>query len=84
MGEDFTAIGRGLGPRSMGLGPWALPMGPGPRACGRSFSDRREGDPAVLISSYDKAKEYLDWIPKYSIDEIISSMWNIYKNKEAN
>tara|TARA_Y100001968_G_C19414486_1_gene748245 strand:- start:250 stop:1257 length:1008 start_codon:yes stop_codon:yes gene_type:complete len=49
-----------------------------------TFSDRREGDPAVLISSYDKAKEYLDWIPKYSIDEIISSMWNIYKNKEAN
>ena len=44
-----------------------------------SFSPRREGDPPILISTFSKAKELLDWSPKYSINDIISSMWSLYK-----
>jgi len=43
-----------------------------------SFSDRREGDPAILISRFDRARSELKWTPQYSIEEIISSMWDIY------
>ena len=43
-----------------------------------NFSDRREGDPDILISKFDKAKLELNWTPQYSIEEIISSMWDIY------
>jgi UDP-glucose 4-epimerase len=32
---------------------------------------RREGDPAKLIASNDRAKSILGWIPKYGIDDII-------------
>ena len=42
-----------------------------------SFGNKRPGDPAILISSYKKAKEELGWEPKYSIlDGIIQSAWN--------
>jgi len=45
------------------------------------ISSRRIGDPPILISTFNKAKELLNWNPKYSIDDIISSMWNIYKKE---
>ena len=39
-------------------------------------SPRREGDPAQLIASSDKAKTVLGWKPEHAdIDEIISSAW---------
>ena len=42
--------------------------------------DRRPGDPAILISSYKKAKNKLGWIPrKSSLEKIVSSMWKHYK-----
>ena len=44
------------------------------------FSPRREGDPGILISNYIRGKKLLNWEPKYSINDIISSMWNIYKD----
>lgn len=51
-------------------------------------TERRVGDPPVLIASSKLAKEKLGWQPKYSIKEIISSAWlwkkthpNGYKNK---
>ena len=44
-----------------------------------SFSPRREGDPPILISTFNKAKELLNWTPKYSINDIILSMWRVYK-----
>ena len=44
-----------------------------------SFSARRAGDPSILISTFNKAKQLLNWEPQYSIDDIISSMWKIYK-----
>ena len=44
-----------------------------------SFESKREGDSPILISTFSKAKKLLDWAPKYSIEEIILSMWNIYR-----
>lgn len=38
---------------------------------------RRTGDPAVLIASYDKAKEELGWKPRYpSLEEMVTHAWN--------
>ena len=44
-------------------------------------SERRAGDPAVLIASSDKAKKILDWKPEHaSLEEIIETAWNWHKN----
>ena len=43
------------------------------------YSSRREGDPAVLVASNDKAKRLLKWKPKRSIEDMIQSMWEVYK-----
>jgi UDP-glucose 4-epimerase len=40
-----------------------------------SVSQRRAGDPAVLIADNKKAREVLGWIPKYGLDDIIKSAW---------
>lgn len=41
------------------------------------YSDRREGDPARLIASAEKAKLELGWVPEYpEIEQIIQSAWN--------
>lgn len=39
------------------------------------YSERRKGDPSILIASYEAAKKMLDWSPKRSLSEIISSSW---------
>lgn len=42
-------------------------------------SERREGDPPVLISSSQKAMEILEWKPRYkAIEEIIETAWKWY------
>lgn len=42
-------------------------------------SERREGDPPVLISSSQKAMEILGWKPRYkAIEEIIETAWKWY------
>ena len=43
------------------------------------IAGRREGDPAVLIADYEKAKKELDWAPKRGLDEIIESAWKFYQ-----
>ena len=44
------------------------------------FSNRRDGDPAILISSYDEANRKLGWNPENSsLEQIIKSMWEHYK-----
>ncbi|MFH1223068.1 MAG: UDP-glucose 4-epimerase GalE [Pseudomonadota bacterium] len=43
------------------------------------YSERREGDPAVLIASYEKAKDILEWEPRHDIDSIIQTAWDWYK-----
>ncbi len=46
------------------------------------LSDRRPGDPPILISSSSKAMEFLKWSPKYpNIDQIIKHAWVWYCNK---
>lgn len=40
------------------------------------IKERRQGDPAKLVASSQKAKEELGWVPIYStIEEIVSSAW---------
>ncbi|TYO74371.1 UDP-glucose 4-epimerase GalE [Rossellomorea marisflavi] len=44
------------------------------------IKDRREGDPAILIASSEKAKNILGWNPKYgSLEKIIMDAWNWHK-----
>jgi UDP-glucose 4-epimerase len=44
------------------------------------MSPRREGDPAQLIASSDKAKSILGWNPEHAdIEEIIASAWKWHK-----
>jgi UDP-glucose 4-epimerase len=40
------------------------------------ISERREGDPAVLVADNRKAAEVLGWTPSYSLNDIIKSAWN--------
>ena len=48
-----------------------------------TLTDRREGDPAVLVGSAEKAERILGWIPKYAdIDTIVSHAWNWYNKAE--
>lgn len=42
-------------------------------------SDRRAGDPAVLIADISKAKNYLNWQPTRGIDEMVLDTWNSIK-----
>jgi len=42
----------------------------------------RPGDPPELVASGDKAREILDWNPRYSVDEIISTAWNWHQNQK--
>ncbi len=43
------------------------------------LSDRRPGDPDILIASNKKAKEILHWEPKKNLTQIIESAWNFHK-----
>jgi UDP-glucose-4-epimerase GalE len=43
--------------------------------------ERREGDPAVLVSSSEKAVGELGWRPQFpDLQEIVESAWNWHKN----
>jgi len=45
-------------------------------------ADRRPGDPAVLVADNTKAKETLNWRPKYAnLDFIIKTAWNWELNR---
>ena len=43
------------------------------------ITNRREGDPAILVADNKKAKEILGWEPKYNLKDIISSAYNWHK-----
>lgn len=43
-------------------------------------TDRREGDPAVLVASFDKAEKYLKWKPEKEIKDVILSAYEWRKN----
>lgn len=42
-------------------------------------SERRAGDPAILIADISKAKNYLNWQPKRGIDQMVLDTWNSIK-----
>ncbi|AGB42261.1 UDP-glucose-4-epimerase [Halobacteroides halobius DSM 5150] len=42
--------------------------------------DRRPGDPAVLIADSSRAREILNWKPKYNLSDIIKTAWIWHKN----
>lgn len=43
-------------------------------------ADRRPGDPPILVGSSNKAKETLNWNPKYDeLSKIIETAWNWHK-----
>ncbi|MBN1914611.1 MAG: UDP-glucose 4-epimerase GalE [Parachlamydiales bacterium] len=45
-------------------------------------SPRREGDPAILVASNQKALDCLKWTPQYSqLDNIVTSAWEWHKKK---
>ena len=43
------------------------------------FSGRRAGDPAKLIADISKAREYLGWQPRISLDQIVKDAWESMK-----
>lgn len=47
-----------------------------------NISSRRAGDPAILIADYTKAKNILNWSPKYKITEIIESAYKWHCNQK--
>lgn len=53
------------------------------RKCPTVYAPRREGDPALLLADNTKAKEILDWQPKYTqIKDIIQTAWNWELNRK--
>lgn len=43
--------------------------------------ERRDGDPAILIASAEKAKSILGWKPQFdSLEKIITDAWNWHRN----
>ncbi len=47
-----------------------------------TLSERRPGDPAVLVGSSDKAKAVLGWEPKYAdIETIVEHAWKWHEGK---
>lgn len=47
-------------------------------------SDRRPGDPPVLVGSSDKARKVLGWEPQYpALQEIITHAWHWHQHRHA-
>jgi len=44
--------------------------------------ERRPGDPDILVADNKKAKQNLDWQPKFGLQEIIQTAWNWHKNQK--
>ena len=44
------------------------------------ISERRKGDPAILVADNTKALKILNWNPKYTIDDIIRTAWRWHQN----
>jgi UDP-glucose 4-epimerase len=47
-------------------------------------SDRRPGDPPVLVGSSDKARKILGWEPQYpALREIITHAWQWHQHRHV-
>ncbi len=48
------------------------------------MSDRRPGDPPILVGSSDKARNILGWQPKYpALKEILTHAWNWHQQRHS-
>jgi UDP-glucose 4-epimerase len=45
-----------------------------------SVGPRRAGDVIAIYANNDKAKKDFNWIPKYSIDDMMLSAWKWQQN----
>lgn len=53
------------------------------KICPIEYTQRREGDPAKLFATNEKAKRILGWIPKYNdIRDILSTAWSWEINRK--
>jgi UDP-glucose 4-epimerase len=43
------------------------------------YGPRRPGDPAMLIADSSKARKVLKWTPKYGLEEMIKSTYQVFK-----
>ncbi len=49
-----------------------------------NITDRRVGDPAVLVGSAEKARQVLGWIPQMtSLDEIVETAWRRMRDRQG-
>ncbi len=46
------------------------------------ITDRRPGDPAVLVAANNRAAEVLHWKPEHDLEDIISSAWKWHQNQK--
>lgn len=46
------------------------------------YSERRPGDPAILVADNTKARQKLKWQAKYNLNDIIESAYNWHKNQK--
>lgn len=44
------------------------------------IGERREGDPDMLVASYQLAERMLHWTPKRNLEEIIQSAWDFHRS----
>ncbi|RME54156.1 UDP-glucose 4-epimerase GalE [Candidatus Woesearchaeota archaeon] len=55
------------------------------RVTGKDFkieiSERREGDPAILVASPEKFFKTFGWMPEKDLNEIVSSAWSWHKTQ---
>lgn len=55
---------------------------------GRTFkivnTERRAGDPPVLIANSQKARDILHWTPEFDLPAIIRTAWNWHQNPDQN
>lgn len=68
--SDFINLGSGKGYSVKEILMALKDLGLNPRTI---ESQRRRGDPAVLVANANKAKEVLNWEPKYNLREILAS-----------
>ncbi len=46
------------------------------------YADRREGDPAVLVSTYEKAEKVLGWTPQRPIETVLTDAWKWHQTEK--
>lgn len=47
-------------------------------------TERRAGDPDILVASSNKAKNFFDWIPKYNLKQMVESAWAWHQKLRKN